>query len=112
MGQSGQPKWHYNDIPGWTYYASRGDEENFLKRLSNGMFAMRPACGSASWSAPTIGGDGPVYAIQDKNDDGIIDNQTEVSTFDLGASSLHPGPSLAPGMLAHASCDGVFVFRT
>merc|ERR1711884_1009575 len=99
------------------FFASRGDEERVLERFAP--YQQRPVCGPASWTAPTIGGDGTVYAsamdgilyaIRDVNSDGVID-ETEVSTLDIGAAALHPGAAFAPGMMAFASCQGLNVFE-
>uniref|UniRef100_A0A7S1W813 Pyrrolo-quinoline quinone repeat domain-containing protein n=1 Tax=Alexandrium catenella TaxID=2925 RepID=A0A7S1W813_ALECA len=116
--ETGEPQWKYDRIKPWYRFNSRGDEDNQVARYPRWPF--RAHCGPASWSAPTIGGDGTVYAagmdgilyaIGDANSDGFIDD-SEVSTLDLGASSLHAGASFAPGLMTFASCSGVFAFKT
>lgn len=118
--QAGTPQWRYRDIPSWGKVASAGDEEHFWYRIFKGQY-VRPVCGPASWSAPTVDGrgttyaaamNGYMYAIRDADGNGAIDSETEVSIMRLGAASLHGGSAFAPGMMAFASCDELFVFRT
>jgi len=117
---NGDILWHYDRIPDWVRFASRGDEELFNTRMVSGQH-WRSSCGPASWGAPAIDGRGTVYAsgmngilygIRDKDGNGVIDDTTEVDKFDLGAAALHAGASFAPGFMAYGSCDGLFVFRT
>lgn len=119
--KSGAERWRYSDIPGWPFLSARGDEENFWRRVFTWGYSLRPVCGPASWSAPTIDGNGTVYAaamngylyaINDANGDGVIDGSSEVSTLDMGAASLHAGMAFAPGIMVFGSCDGVFAFHT
>jgi len=116
--ETGKRKWHYDQIPPWTRVSSLGDEDLLFERLP--AWGDRSVCGPASWSAPTIGGDGTVYAaamngvlyaIRDANSDGIIDDSAEVSRLTLGDASLHAGASFAPGLMAFASCAELYVFR-
>lgn len=117
--RTGEQRWLFDDIPPWKYFASKGDEEQFLERFK--FVPKRIVCGPATWGSPTISGDGTVYvghisgmlyAIRDANGDGKIDSKTEVSTLDMGTATLHPGSAFAPGMMVYASCDRVFVFRS
>jgi outer membrane protein assembly factor BamB len=72
------------------------------------------------WSAATMDADGTVYvghedglifALQDANGDGSVQGEGEVDTFDTGAAFVgSSGPAHAPGMLAVASCDSLYVF--
>merc|ERR1719265_941037 len=73
------------------------------------------------WSAASMGSDGIVYmghedgllfALRDSNNDGIVEGEGEVSTFETGAAFAgSSSPALAPGMLAVANCDTLFVFN-
>eukprot|EP00747_Dinoflagellata_sp_TGD_P207161 gnl/TRDRNA2_/TRDRNA2_80761_c1_seq1.p1 gnl/TRDRNA2_/TRDRNA2_80761_c1~~gnl/TRDRNA2_/TRDRNA2_80761_c1_seq1.p1 ORF type:complete len:326 (+),score=34.50 gnl/TRDRNA2_/TRDRNA2_80761_c1_seq1:116-979(+) len=117
--KTGQRLWALTDLEPWRQFAAKGDEEHLEVRLPHK--PMRPVCGPASWSAPTIDGEGTVfaaamdgwlYAIRDVNGDGKIDvNTEELDRLNMDAASLHPGTSFAPGMMAFASCDGVHVFK-
>eukprot|EP00930_Biecheleria_cincta_P097458 TRINITY_DN89171_c0_g1_i1.p1 TRINITY_DN89171_c0_g1~~TRINITY_DN89171_c0_g1_i1.p1 ORF type:complete len:499 (+),score=46.89 TRINITY_DN89171_c0_g1_i1:100-1497(+) len=74
------------------------------------------------WSAPSIDKDGTlyvghengiIYALRDTNGDGKFDGATEVSTFQTGAAFVgSSSPAHGPGMMAIASCDTLFVFKT
>jgi len=116
--ETGQPLWKFDKIDPWPRVSCRGDEELWEERVLT--WPHRAVCGPASWSAGTIGGDGTyyagsmagiMYAIRDANGDGVIDERTEVSTMDIGAASLHPGHSFAPGLMAYGSCEGLWVFK-
>jgi len=79
-------------------------------------------CLPDNFSNAAIGGDGTVYignqdgrvyAIQDKNGDGIIDRRlgsNEVSEYNAHAAS-QGSPAIAPGMLVVAPCNGMHVFN-
>ena len=54
--------------------------------------------------------DGNIYGIKDWNNDGIIDKAKEVCIFHAGSSGLTGGPSIAPGMMAIATIDTLYVF--
>mmetsp|Transcript_105524 Transcript_105524/g.308574 ORF Transcript_105524/g.308574 Transcript_105524/m.308574 type:complete len:469 (+) Transcript_105524:56-1462(+) len=116
--KTGASRWTYERIEPWPRFSSRGDEAHFAGRAPR--WPGRAACGPASWSAVTISGDGTayaaamngmLYAIRDANSDGAIDD-SEVSVLDVGDASLHQGQAFAPGMMTHATCAGVYVFRT
>merc|ERR1712187_720706 len=103
--ETGKLQWIWKP-PAWGDAAGKGDAENLLTRVFLG---IKPQCNTASWGRPAIGGDGVVYAphmsgklfaIKDFNGDGIIDEGTEVSSFDAGCSFLGGGPSCAPGTMA------------
>lgn len=115
---TGELQWRYQ-LPTWRRFSSAGDEEGYLTRLLQGT-GRRLACLPAAFSSPTIDNNGTVYighmsggfyAIKDVNGDGMIDAASEVSVLETGAGFLPSGPSLAPGMLAVASCDSLHVFR-
>lgn len=73
------------------------------------------------WSAAIIDANGTVYAghedglffaLHDANGDGKVEGPNEVSTFDTGAAFVgSSSPAMAPGLLAVASCDSLFVFK-
>mmetsp|Transcript_101778 Transcript_101778/g.308839 ORF Transcript_101778/g.308839 Transcript_101778/m.308839 type:complete len:518 (+) Transcript_101778:32-1585(+) len=103
--------------PAWRRLAFPGDEEGLLERLEAG---TQPFCIPNPWGSPTLDAagtvylsnmNGHVYAIRDENGDGAIDHATEVDSFHAGSAFSHPGPSLAPGVLAVASCDTLYVFK-
>lgn len=112
--ETGEAGWTY-EAPLWSHITGAGDEEGLLERRRLG---IRETCQPPPWSSPIVDSEGTVYvghesgkffAIRDKNHDGHINRKHEVSVFDAGAGFLQP-PSLAPGMLAVASCDSLFVF--
>jgi len=83
------------------------------------LYKARPACYPGPWSSPMIDAagtiyvgnhDGTLYAINDANHNGRI-AANEVSEFDTQAAFNGPAISHAPGMMAVASCDGLFVFK-
>jgi len=115
--KTGAVKWRFADIPPWEYKACRGDEEGLLDRLQKG---IRPGCATAGWGSSTMSGDGTIYtphmdghlyAIGDANGDGTIDSNTEAVKFETGSASLHMGTAWAPGMMAQATCDTLWVFK-
>mmetsp|Transcript_29055 Transcript_29055/g.65625 ORF Transcript_29055/g.65625 Transcript_29055/m.65625 type:complete len:486 (-) Transcript_29055:49-1506(-) len=108
----------------WTWQGSmdrccfKGDKEGMATRLV--VQPTRPQYVPNFWSNVAIGADGTVYggmstgrfyALRDSNGDGQIDPLTEVSEFDADASFPGTGPAVAPGMLAFASIDTLFVFK-
>jgi outer membrane protein assembly factor BamB len=57
--------------------------------------------------------DGKFFALRDVNGDGVVSGEGEVSSFDTGAAFAgSSSPAIAPGMLAVATCDSLYVFRT
>jgi len=114
---TGVTLWSYR-TPDWLRLAARGDDEGLIPRTSSG---RNPICLPTSWGTPTLSGDdtvyvghvsGILYAVKDHNGDGRIDPDTEVSTFDMQAAPLPNNPAWAPGMMAVASCDTLFVFKS
>jgi len=115
---TGATKWTYR-APDWQRLAGKGDEEGVVTRSAQGM--AFPFCSPTAWGAPALSGDdtvyvghvsGLLYAVKDHNSDGYIDPEAEVSTFDMDAAPLRSNPAWAPGMMAVASCDSLFVFKT
>lgn len=95
-----------------------GDAEGILGRISRGVRSM---CLPNGWSAPTIDSQGTVfvgneegnfYALRDLDGDGVTFGDGEVAYYDTKASfSGSSSPAIAPGILAVASCDTLFVFK-
>ncbi|CAJ1428458.1 unnamed protein product [Effrenium voratum] len=95
-----------------------GDAEGMIDRTKSGVRAL---CLPNGWSAPSISGDGtvyvgneegPLFALRDLDGDGRVFGENEVSSYDtLAAFSGSSSPAIAPGMLAAASCDSLFVFK-
>mmetsp|Transcript_117215 Transcript_117215/g.364991 ORF Transcript_117215/g.364991 Transcript_117215/m.364991 type:complete len:499 (+) Transcript_117215:75-1571(+) len=113
---TGETRWSFR-TPDWQRFAAKGDEEGFLPRVLSG---ASPICLPTTWGTATLSGDGTLYvghvsgllyALGDFNGDGRIDPEKEVSTFDMDAAPLPNSPAFAPGMMAVASCDTMFVFR-
>lgn len=113
---TGEQLWRF-EAPPW-FGPAAGDAEGEAIRRS---LKHRHACVPASWSSPTFAADGTVYvghesgllyALRDADGDGVVGGNEEVSSFDTRAGFLHSGTSFAPGMMAIASCDSLFVFNT
>jgi len=93
--------------------AAEGREERIEAGASAG-YITNP------WSAATIDPDGTIYlghedglifALRDENNDGEVKGENEVSTYDTGAAFVgSSSPAHAPGMMAIASCDSLYVF--
>lgn len=109
----------------WMYQADgngelfKGDRAGLPIRLM--VMPRRPKYVPNFWSNVAVGADGTVYgglsegrfyALFDLNGDGQIDPMTEASMFDAGAAFPGTGPALAPGMVAVASSDTMFVFKS
>lgn len=101
---TGELRWTF-DLPTWLG-AAAGD-------------TAIHACLPDSFANPAIAKDGTVYvagesgvvyAINDKNGDGKINEQDgEVSTFDT-KNGFQAAPAIGPGILAIAPCNGLQVF--
>ena len=95
-----------------------GDLEGVLGRTKRGVRGM---CLPNGWSAPTIDAEGTVfvgnemgnfYALRDLDGDGVTFGEGEVAFYDTKAAfSGSSSPAVAPGLLAVASCDTLFVFK-
>eukprot|EP00747_Dinoflagellata_sp_TGD_P197303 gnl/TRDRNA2_/TRDRNA2_68510_c0_seq1.p1 gnl/TRDRNA2_/TRDRNA2_68510_c0~~gnl/TRDRNA2_/TRDRNA2_68510_c0_seq1.p1 ORF type:complete len:328 (+),score=31.74 gnl/TRDRNA2_/TRDRNA2_68510_c0_seq1:80-1063(+) len=113
---SGQPQWRV-DLPTYHWPSAAGDEEGFLTRLWH--MSYRPIALPCASSYPTVDSqgiiylahlDGNIYSIKDWNHDGVIDKETELCSFSAGAAGFTAGPSVAPGLLAVATTDTLYVF--
>eukprot|EP00747_Dinoflagellata_sp_TGD_P146453 gnl/TRDRNA2_/TRDRNA2_176695_c0_seq1.p1 gnl/TRDRNA2_/TRDRNA2_176695_c0~~gnl/TRDRNA2_/TRDRNA2_176695_c0_seq1.p1 ORF type:complete len:534 (-),score=10.61 gnl/TRDRNA2_/TRDRNA2_176695_c0_seq1:138-1553(-) len=102
-----------------TYYgpSAAGDSECY--RIRNRMQPWRPIALPCASSYPTVDAqgiaylahmDGYIYKIKDWNHDGIIDQETELCRFHAGGAGFTVGPSMAPGMMAVATTDALYVF--
>jgi len=122
--KTGRMMWELRPPP-YEPLASLGDVEGYFVRLDkgnvSGAHATRDKCQSLPWSVPVLDAtgtvyvghiNGQIYAVKDSNNDGLINPGGEVSSFDTSGSFLHSGPALAPGMMAIASCDTMFVFKS
>jgi len=111
---TGRVLWRYEAEP-YDRRAPMGDEEGFLERMR--LTPARSICLPAMWGSPTIAGDGTVYVGRS---DGRLyavrgdaaSGRAEATTFFTGAGALHPGAALAPGLMAFATCDSLFVFHS
>lgn len=112
---TGEHQWRVN-LPTWHWHTAAGEEEGFYTRLKRTPWrtVMMP-CAS---SYPVVDAqgviffthmDGHLYSIRDRNDDGTID-ASELCRFKLGSTGFTAGPSLAPGLLAVATSDSLYVF--
>lgn len=116
--KSGELQWSFRG-PAQAQMHQAGELEGQLERLQSGAsggYITNP------WSAAAMSSNGIVYAghedglffaLRDKNGDGIVEGEDEVSTFDTGAAYVgSSSPAFAPGFLAVANCDTLFVFNT
>mmetsp|Transcript_118339 Transcript_118339/g.382015 ORF Transcript_118339/g.382015 Transcript_118339/m.382015 type:complete len:463 (+) Transcript_118339:70-1458(+) len=95
-----------------------GETQGVKDRMLAG---RRPMCLPNPWSAPSIDAAGTVYigneegnfyALADKDGNGHVEGEGEVSSYNTGACFAgSAGPSHAPGMVVIASCDTMFVFQ-
>ena len=109
----------------WTFHGpaqaglyQAADAEGFATRLAHGVRGM---CLPNGWSAPTIDAAGTVFvgneegkffALRDLDGDGVVSGQNEVAFYDTHAAFAgSSSPALAPGTVAVASCDSLFVFK-
>lgn len=116
--------WHWKDPAVWHTQMSAGDEPaSVSKRVREAKDGNKTesACIPDPQGIPLIASDGTIYfssshsgelrAIKDADENGIIDPDTEVSTFATHHCFLN-SPSLAQGMLVAAPCWGpMYVWR-
>mmetsp|Transcript_128423 Transcript_128423/g.287131 ORF Transcript_128423/g.287131 Transcript_128423/m.287131 type:complete len:484 (+) Transcript_128423:55-1506(+) len=109
----------------WIFYGPaqkgllpRADFEGSITRTFAG---VRPVTLPHPWGNPTIDAKGTVYigneegflyALEDKDNDGLVKGESEVSTFDTKAC-FHgdSAPIVTPGMLVTSSTDTLFAFK-
>eukprot|EP00420_Gonyaulax_spinifera_P000888 CAMPEP_0197934396 /NCGR_PEP_ID=MMETSP1439-20131203/111701_1 /TAXON_ID=66791 /ORGANISM="Gonyaulax spinifera, Strain CCMP409" /LENGTH=160 /DNA_ID=CAMNT_0043557285 /DNA_START=14 /DNA_END=496 /DNA_ORIENTATION=- len=115
--ETGKLQWSWAP-PDWEYAFTRADLGGIIPRIRQGN--PQPVCIPNPWGSPSIDAEGfiylahmngLVYVIRDDNDDGVIDDKTEVSSFDAGSSFGHGGAALGPDTLAIAHCQGVMMFK-
>ncbi|CAE7814485.1 unnamed protein product [Symbiodinium sp. CCMP2592] len=109
----------------WTFHGpaqaglyQAADAEGFATRLAHGVRGM---CLPNGWSAPTIDAAGTVFvgneegkffALRDLDGDGAVSGQDEVAFYHTHAAFAgSSSPAVAPGTVAVASCDTLFVFK-
>ncbi|CAJ1384628.1 unnamed protein product [Effrenium voratum] len=126
---TGQPRWEFN---GASVFFSRGD----VKRLELGMentTNLRAICLPAQWSSPVITGDGSVYVGRSdgniyvvhgpKDGTGLLESDwpglvtdaetgVQAQVFHVGSAPVHGALAFAPEMMAFATCDSLYVWRT
>jgi len=114
--KTGELQWRF-DMEPWHHPATLGDNERLLARL-RGIATDNPhndgVCLPDSCSQPVIDGsgtvfvgweDGVVYAVRDKDADGAIARESEVSSYPF-SDGFQGSLAMAPGMLAVAPCGG------
>eukprot|EP00747_Dinoflagellata_sp_TGD_P141010 gnl/TRDRNA2_/TRDRNA2_176078_c0_seq1.p1 gnl/TRDRNA2_/TRDRNA2_176078_c0~~gnl/TRDRNA2_/TRDRNA2_176078_c0_seq1.p1 ORF type:complete len:536 (-),score=62.50 gnl/TRDRNA2_/TRDRNA2_176078_c0_seq1:76-1683(-) len=119
--QKGELQWSH-DVKEYGGIASAGDEEGLLDRLAataangqdgiNGHQFVAPFCLPAHWSSPTISGDGTVYVGRVNGDLYAYNPKTGEQRYHTGTGPLHSGVTFAPGMMAYADCDSLYVWNT
>jgi len=106
---TGDLQWRH-EFPSYGRVAAAGDEEGHLERASLG---HRSVCMPPGLTSPTIDPkgkvwfgrlDGKLYAYDPK--------VQKIDRYDTESAGLPPGVSFAPGMMAYATCDTLFVFKT
>jgi len=114
--ETGALRWTWKG-PTWKRFQCPGDEKYFMERQKIG---VRTASCPTPWGAPRIGIDGVVYvgnqngwfyAIRDWNEDGRIDDQTEVSGFDCEAEFSSVGSAHGDRMVVMASGVRVWAWK-
>lgn len=116
--ETGAEQSNWDGPRGYGAVLGGGDVAGSATRVALG---LRPGCGPNPWSAPSVDAAGAIYVgfqdsrlyrYHDANGDGRLDQRTEVSSFLEGAhASPAAGAAFAPGLMAHCSCDGLFVFK-
>jgi len=114
---TGIPQWTFKGPPQASFHQA-GEVEGTIER---GLAGASPSYVTNPWSAATIDAGGTVYvghedglffALRDLDGDGRVEGTDEVSSFDTGAAFVgSSGPAHAPGFVAIASCDSLFVFK-
>jgi len=115
--ETGEVRWVFHG-PAQKGKMQAGDEEFWGLREAAGLPGL---CWPNPWSAPAFGHDGTVYignqeggfySLRDTSGDGVIAGPEEVSVYEtLAAFPGSSSPAIAPGMVAVASCDTLFVFK-
>jgi len=117
--ETGRVRWIFNG-PNQKEELQAGDS-NLLAQFQRASAGVRRITLPNPWSAPSIDAsgtvfigseEGPFYALQDANSDGLVKGAAEVSTLDTKACfSGSSSPAIAPGMVVVASIDAMYVFK-
>eukprot|EP00418_Pyrodinium_bahamense_P098325 CAMPEP_0179044516 /NCGR_PEP_ID=MMETSP0796-20121207/17711_1 /TAXON_ID=73915 /ORGANISM="Pyrodinium bahamense, Strain pbaha01" /LENGTH=431 /DNA_ID=CAMNT_0020740911 /DNA_START=277 /DNA_END=1572 /DNA_ORIENTATION=- len=114
--ETGALQWNWTG-PTWKRFQCPGDDKYFIERYQ---INVRAASCPTPWGAPRVGADGTLYAgnqngvfyaIRDWNEDGKIDDATEVSSFDCGAEFSSAGSAHGDGMVVMASGVRVWAWK-
>eukprot|EP00747_Dinoflagellata_sp_TGD_P200693 gnl/TRDRNA2_/TRDRNA2_74116_c0_seq1.p1 gnl/TRDRNA2_/TRDRNA2_74116_c0~~gnl/TRDRNA2_/TRDRNA2_74116_c0_seq1.p1 ORF type:complete len:397 (-),score=40.92 gnl/TRDRNA2_/TRDRNA2_74116_c0_seq1:86-1204(-) len=114
--KTGKQIWRHR-LPNWERLAGKGDEEGIFDESPPNFHGCLPT----SFGTPTISDNSTVYVghvsgllwrLGDFNGDGIIDGETEVSSYDCDSAFLPNAQAWAPGLMATATCFGMYVFKT
>jgi len=112
---TGAIRWDWKYV--WRYPHVRGGERirERNEAISEGYLKGQTGLPN-SWSAPTVDAEGTIY-IGGQN--GILYAIREIDgapvvidSFDAGMAFYSPGAAIAPGMMAIASMDTLYVFKT
>ena len=114
---TGEQRWVFHG-PAQQGRLQAGDAEFQSVRAKAGLPSM---CYPNPWSTPGFGHDGIVYignqeggfySLRDTNGDGEISGPEVMSFYQTHAAFAgSSSPAIAPGMVAIASCDSLFVFK-
>jgi len=114
--ETGEQRWFWKGPKNPNPWCKGDFEGLFVRKTLN----IRGMCMPNPWSAPTIDAagrvftgdqDGKIYALKDANSDGFIEPE-EVSSYNCESAFSSPGSAHAPGMMAIASCDSLYVFKS
>jgi len=115
--ETGKVIWEWQ-APDWWWPEVKGDDVGMADRMSwvmRGKLYGQPVCIPNPWSSPTVDADGTaylgfqdgiLYALRERGGKGEVSD-----SFETTAGFSHPGASMAPGMLAIANCDTLYVFK-
>lgn len=116
--ETGQLQWSFEG-PRQKDFSQQGDLQGMPTRMK--LYPSRPTCLPNPWSSPTIDATGTVYVgnqdgilvgLRDVNGDGEVSGPEEVHLFDtVGTFAGASSPAIAPGMLAAANCDTLWVWK-
>lgn len=112
---TGAPQWTFEGPVQEGLRLASGDLSPEEQAALTGVWVPNP------WSAPTIDAagvvyignqEGPIFALRDADGDGRVRGAAEVDSFDTRAGfDGSEAPSIAPGLMAVASMDTLYVFR-
>eukprot|EP00413_Alexandrium_margalefii_P040437 CAMPEP_0204587044 /NCGR_PEP_ID=MMETSP0661-20131031/47834_1 /ASSEMBLY_ACC=CAM_ASM_000606 /TAXON_ID=109239 /ORGANISM="Alexandrium margalefi, Strain AMGDE01CS-322" /LENGTH=390 /DNA_ID=CAMNT_0051596729 /DNA_START=1 /DNA_END=1170 /DNA_ORIENTATION=+ len=113
--ETGEQQWIFRGPTqvGWIQAAADLTESQSAQIQAN--------CVPNPWSAPTIDAlgtvyiasqEGPIFSLRDANGDGEVAGAGEVDSYQTWRATCgSEAPSLAPGLMAVATCDLLTVFR-